>query len=95
MSTLCKVYVESCCGIECNKCNFKIKNQCRGCFNILKPFWDEKCPIKNCCEEKNLCFCGECKEFPCKLLKSFSYDKKNGDDGLRIENCKEWCRNER
>lgn len=31
---------------------------------------------------------GECGEFPCALLKKFSYDPEQGDNGVRIEQCK-------
>lgn len=64
---------------------------CGGCVNISKPFWGDKCDIKSCCEQKKIDNCGECTEFPCELLKSFSYDKEQGDDGKRIEQCKKWC----
>jgi len=42
-------------------------------------------------EKKRDC-CGNCQEFPCKLLNSFAYDKDQGDNGLRIENCRLWCK---
>ncbi|MFZ2537606.1 MAG: hypothetical protein WAX04_01735 [Oscillospiraceae bacterium] len=35
--------------------------------------------------------CGQCNEFPCALLKQFSYDEEQGDNGKRIEQCKNWC----
>ncbi len=83
--------IESRCGIKCNVCVFKKEKKCEGCINITKPFWADECPIKNCCENKKSNFCGECKNFPCELLKSFAYDKDNGDNGLRIKNCEQWC----
>lgn len=88
-----KVEIESRCGIECSKCEFQEKVGCQGCSNIKNPFYGE-CAVKNCCEGKNLTFCGECQEFPCELLKSYAYDKEQGDDGLRIENCCKWCHKE-
>ena len=65
---------------------------CSGCTKIEKPFWSDTCPIKTCCEEKELACCGECDTFPYDLLKSFAYDKEQGDNELHIENCKEWCK---
>lgn len=86
-----KETIESRCGIKCSACKFKLDGVCIGCLEIKKPFWADACPIKNCCEEKKLACCGECQTFPCDALKSFAYDKEQGDNGLRIENCKIWC----
>lgn len=83
--------VESRCGICCSKCEFQLQGNCKGCINIKKPFWAESCPVKSCCENKKIECCGECSDFPCDLLKSFAYDEKQGDNGLRLENCKMWC----
>lgn len=85
-----KVKIESRCGIECSKCEFQKTVACQGCVKIEKPFYGE-CAVKKCAESKGYNFCGECSQFPCDLLKSYSYDEENGDDGLRIEMCKKWC----
>ena len=90
-----KSEVESRCGIECSQCDFQDTINCKGCLNIQKPFWGEVCPLKKCSEDKNLSCCGECKEFPCDLLKSFAYDKEQGDNGERIKNCARWCHNQK
>lgn len=82
--------IESRCGTKCSECMYKEKVNCVGCVSMNKPFWGEKCLVKNCCENKNLEFCGQCKDFPCELLKEFSFDKEHGDNGIRIENCKIW-----
>lgn len=86
-----KIEVESRCGIECSKCHFKHEEVCQGCLHISHPFWGESCPVKKCSEDKKISCCGECEDFPCDLLKSFAYDEKEGDNGLRIENCIHWC----
>ncbi len=86
-----KPKIESRCGICCSKCQFLKDKMCIGCTKISKPFWGDSCPVKDSCESKKLECCGECLEFPCDLLKSFAYDKNQGDNGLRIENCKKWC----
>ncbi len=86
-----KEKIESRCGIECTNCTFRLENTCKGCLNIDKPFWGEFCPIKDCAEKKNKNCCGECASFPCDVLKSFAYHEQQGDNGLRIENCKKWC----
>lgn len=53
--------VESRCGILCSKlgCKEKFGVDCKWCVNIGKPFWGE-CPVKSCCEGKNLEHCGLC-----------------------------------
>jgi hypothetical protein len=83
--------IESRCGILCAQCAFREKMKCNGCVNITKPFWAPACPVKDCCEKRALTNCGFCGEFPCELLKKFSYDKENGDDGKRISQCGEWA----
>ncbi len=82
--------IESRCGIKCSECKYKDELSCSGCVNIDDPFWGE-CQVKDCCEDKKLENCGFCKKFPCDLLNKFSYDKKEGDNGKRIEQCKTWC----
>ena len=78
--------IESRCGILCSECRF---TECQGCVNISNPFWGN-CPVKTCCEEKKIAHCGECSDFPCDLLKSFSYDEKEGDGGKRMRQCEKW-----
>ncbi len=82
--------IESRCGILCSQCEFKEKMGCKGCTEIEKPFWGESCPVKRSCEEKKLAHCGECGAFPCEVLKAFAYDPQQGDNGLRIEQCRKW-----
>ncbi len=82
--------VESRCGILCGGCAYRETAGCTGCTNIEKPFWGERCPVKSCCEKKRLAHCGQCADFPCGLLRQFAYDKKQGDNGKRIEQCRRW-----
>lgn len=82
--------IESRCGIECSKCEYKEKMNCKGCVNIDKAFWGE-CQVKACCESKKLENCGMCNEFPCDLLKAYAFDEEQGNNGLSIEQCKIWC----
>ncbi|WP_411682290.1 DUF3795 domain-containing protein [Clostridium thailandense] len=83
--------IESRCGIICSECKYKEQMNCKGCVHISKPFWGEQCPVKFCCEDKELSHCGQCSSFPCDLLKQFAYDKEQGDNGKRIEQCKKWA----
>lgn len=84
--------IESRCGILCNECSYQKQVGCQGCVMIKKPFWGESCPVKSCCETKKYEHCGQCNHFPCDLLKQFAYDKQQGDNGKRIEQCKCWIK---
>lgn len=63
---------------------------CKGCTEIEKPFWGDSCPVKTCCEEKSHANCGACADFVCENLRAFAYDPQQGDNGLRIEQCRKW-----
>lgn len=86
--------IESYCGIICSGCEYRESCNCGTCIETKgKPFYQEageKCAIAICAIEKNIRFCGECADFPCELLKKFSYDKEQGDEGKRIEQCQKW-----
>lgn len=85
---------ESRCGILCGACEYREQMHCKGCVYIDKPFWGDRCPVKACCEDRALEHCGVCADFPCGLLTQFAYDKAQGDDGKRIEQCKKWAATE-
>lgn len=86
--------IQSRCGILCSSCQYKEQTGCTGCTTIQKPFWGDGCPVKSCCEEKALVHCGQCAAFPCALLHQFAYDKQQGDQGKRIEQCRQWAAKE-
>ncbi|MCL2834167.1 MAG: DUF3795 domain-containing protein [Treponema sp.] len=76
------------CGLKCSDCEFKEKFSCNGCIaSGGKPFHG-KCEVADCAISKNKRFCGECENFPCEILKRYSFDKEHGDNGARIEHCK-------
>ena len=81
---------ESRCGILCSRCGYRESTGCTGCVGMDTPFWGESCPEKSCCEGKAHEHCGQCPDFPCRLLRQFAYDPQQGDDGLRIEQCRKW-----
>lgn len=82
--------IESRCGLLCGTCAYREKTSCNGCTQIEKPFWGDSCPVKACCEGKQLAHCGQCSAFPCDLLHQFSYDEQQGDNGARLAQCKAW-----
>lgn len=82
--------IESRCGLLCSQCEYRERIPCPGCTQMQKPFWGDCCPVKNCCEERGHVHCGECSDFPCAVLHQFAYDKEQGDNGLRIAQCRQW-----
>ena len=84
--------IESRCGILCSQCSYREKLKCAGCITIDKPFWGDSCPVKSCCEGRAHEHCGQCSNFPCKLLIEFAYDENEGDNGKRIETCRSWAK---
>ena len=80
------------CGLECKGCEFVESCGCGGCVATKGfPFHaeNEPCPVAKCAMDHGVIFCGDCGEFPCKLLESFSYDKEHGDNGARIQRCRD------
>ena len=82
--------VESRCGILCSACEFRESMGCKGCVEIEKPFWGDSCPVKSCCEDKKQMHCGQCADFSCALTEKFAYDPQQGDNGLRLAQCRKW-----
>ena len=82
------------CGLECEGCEFVESHGCNGCIATRgRPFHISEgqgpCAVAKCAMEHEVIFCGECGEFPCQLLESFSYDQEHGDDGARIQRCRD------
>ena len=78
------------CGLDCENCKWKEDFGCGGCIKTGgNPFHGE-CRLAKCCQEKGHVHCGECGEFPCELLISFTNDEENGDNppGARVEVCR-------
>ena len=82
--------IESRCGLLCGACDFREAMGCKGCVHMDKPFWADSCPVKSCCERKDLRHCGECGDFVCALLHTFAYDMEQSENGARIGQCKKW-----
>ncbi|MCL2520890.1 MAG: DUF3795 domain-containing protein [Spirochaetaceae bacterium] len=83
---------DSYCGLKCAECDYKEKHGCKGCIaSEGKPFWSSaggECEVAQCAIAKDVRFCGECLDFPCKILNKYAFDKEQGDNGARIEHCK-------
>ena len=61
------------CGMNCMVCykHCYHKKPCAGCLNSDrgKPEHCRKCRIKDCAAGKNITYCYECADFPCKQIK--------------------------
>lgn len=77
------------CGLVCTDCSCREATGCTGCMQMDRPFWGD-CAVKSCCENRGLAHCGQCRKFPCLLLKQFAYDREQGDEGRRIARCQTW-----
>lgn len=70
------------CGMNCMVCykHCYHKKPCAGCLNSDrgKPEHCRKCRIKDCTAGKNITYCYECADFPCKQIKSLekSYNSR-------------------
>lgn len=83
--------IDSYCGLSCAECTYRETKHCGGCISTGgKPFHGS-CEVAACAMEKKRGFCGECGEFACELLKSYSNDETHGDTpkGARIGRCME------
>ena len=81
---------ESRCGVCCEQCTRKEDVGCTGCLNMEKPFWGGDCPVKSCCEGKELNHCGECPDFPCENLATMGIDE-GFDPKPKIDQCRKWA----
>ena len=72
------------CGMNCLVCykHCYHKKPCAGCLNSDKgkPEHCRKCKIKDCIRSKELSYCFECSEYPCKQIKIL---KKAITSGIR------------
>lgn len=85
--------IDTRCGLRCEGCAFQESHHCGGCISTNGNPFHGACRVAACCQERELVHCGQCKEFPCELLVSFSNDPEHGDTppGARIEQCRKWA----
>jgi hypothetical protein len=58
------------CGLACEVCQHFINRDCLGC--IKENELNSRCLIFKCAEEKNIQYCIQCMEFPCKFMQGIS-----------------------
>ncbi len=72
------------CGMNCKVCyrHLRQKKACMGCLlsDDNKPEHCRKCKIKVCAKSKNITYCYECGDYPCKRIKYMekSYTQRYG-----------------
>ncbi len=73
------------CGIDCDKCEYRKPKSCRGCREMAGDMFWGTCDLAKCCIKKALDNCGQCSEFPCKILQEYA-GAKNPE---RIQNLRD------
>jgi len=48
--------------------------KCNGCRGSLTDHWSPDCKMMLCAGKKEVQYCFQCKDFPCKILNEFSSD---------------------
>ena len=88
--------IDTRCGLRCEGCPYKESMNCGGCIATQGRPFHGLCSVAACCQARELVHCGQCGEFPCDLLKSYSCDPVHGDNppGARIEQCRNWMEKE-
>jgi len=75
----CDTYKRFLAGDESGLVNLEIYYRC--CWLPKDYPKGRDCPIRVCCEEKGILFCGECSQFECAGMKEFY--SKSGYENLR------------
>ncbi|MBU1222175.1 DUF3795 domain-containing protein [Myxococcota bacterium] len=80
------------CGMNCLLCyvHLRKKKSCAGCLmgDENKPERCKKCLIAICAAERNLKYCFECGDFPCKSVKNLDKSYRTRYKASLIENSK-------
>ena len=58
------------CGVDCGACPDFSSGKCPGCRKSQWPP-EDPCPPVGCCREKNISCCGDCRDFPCRMMAEF------------------------
>ena len=81
------------CGMNCTVCykhchTRKIQKPCSGCMqeNKSKPVHCRKCRIKDCVQLKEITYCYQCGDFPCRLIRNLERSYNSRYKGSPVEN---------
>ena len=84
-----KYEINTYCGLNCTGYEYVKSCNCGGCIATEgKPFHGS-CEVAECAKAKGRRFCGECADFPCEILTRYSFDAEHGDNGARIQRCRD------
>ena len=81
------------CGMNCTVCykhchTRKIQKPCSGCMqeNKSKPVHCRKCRIKDCVQLKEITYCYQCGDFPCRLIRNLEKSYNSRYEESLVEN---------
>ena len=84
------------CGMNCTVCykhchTRKIQKPCSGCMqeNKSKPVHCRKCRIKDCVQLKEITYCYQCGDFPCRLIRNLEKSYNSRYEESLVENSAE------
>ncbi len=69
------------CGADCAACPDYRQEKCPGCRRSEWPDGDPCAPVA-CCRGKGIGCCGECPEFPCRMMQDFYAESESHRDAL-------------
>ena len=58
------------CGVDCAVCSDYTEKKCPGCRKTEWPA-DDPCPPVGCCQKRGIRVCGQCDDFPCRMMREF------------------------
>lgn len=58
------------CGVDCSVCTDFLEGKCPDCRSSIWPEGDPCAPIA-CCRNRGIEVCGECGDFPCRMMAEF------------------------
>ncbi len=77
------------CGVDCSVCSDYINKICPGCRASVGQT-EEDCPAALCCMDRDILFCGQCDDFPCKDMQEFFKESESHQQAeIRMKALKE------
>ncbi|MBR6472310.1 MAG: DUF1653 domain-containing protein [Firmicutes bacterium] len=64
------------CGVDCSACPDFLNSKCPGCRQSIG-LNDEECMAAQCCMDRGILICGQCKDYPCEDMKDF-FEESDG-----------------
>lgn len=64
------------CGVDCSACPDYLNFKCPGCRASIG-MSEEECMAAQCCMDKNILVCSQCREYPCDNMKDFFMESES------------------